>query len=96
MQIVLLQPPVIEDRRCIVFPGIGANTSYIDNFCVRLEEPMPVNFRGAGGVPKTTDPRASTPITSVFGLVSRKKRPIPARVPPVDTGTNTASTLPFI
>src|SRR6266702_4137606 len=46
MQIVLLQPPVIEDRRCIVFPGIGANTSYIDNFCVRLQVPRACREHG--------------------------------------------------
>ena len=61
-----------------------------------LDEPMPVNLRGAAGVPKITDPWASTPMMVVDRLTSRKNRATPARVPPVDTARKSAFTRPCI
>ena len=71
----------------------GLANSVISALKTQGLEPMPVSFRTPGDPPRATEPFASTAMIRVSGLVSRKYRPMPASVPPVETATKTASTL---
>lgn len=52
---------------------------------------MPDSSRRAGGDPSAAEPTTSTPTTVHGTRLSAVKRRKPASVPPVETGTSTAS-----